>query len=280
MKIFADLEKKSHLFWIITGLISVAGVGVFDTWTGSEISFSLFYLIPILFVTWFAGRKPGLVISLAGAVAWFAADALAGHTYSQPGIRYWNAAVRLGFFVIVTFLLPALKELEREKEMARTDYLTGAANRRFFFELVQRELNRSQRYHFPFAIVYIDLDNLKTINDQLGHRDGDEVLCAVTRQARKHLRKMDTIARVGGDEFMLLLPEVDQVALQIVVSRIQLALLGEMQRNNWPVTFSIGALTCYQAQIGTDELIKKADKLMYSVKNNGKNAIAYSAYTG
>ena len=144
MNLFSDLQKRSSLFWCVTGLILVAVVGAFDFWTGHELAFSLFYLIPILLVTWFTGRKPGLVIGLASAVAWFAADALAGQTYSQPIIGYWNAAVRLGFFVIVVFLLPALKELGREKEMARTDDLTGVANRRFFFELLQKELNRSR----------------------------------------------------------------------------------------------------------------------------------------
>jgi diguanylate cyclase (GGDEF)-like protein len=280
MKLFADLQKKSSLFWCVTGLIFVAVVGAFDFWTGHEIAFSLFYLIPIVLVTWFTGRKPGLVIGLASAIVWFAADILAGQIYSRPIIGYWNAAVRLIFFVVIVLLLPALKELGREKEMARTDDLTGVANRRFFFELLQKELNRSRQTQTPFAVVYIDIDGFKTVNDQWGHRVGDELLCAVAHQARQHLRKMDVIARVGGDEFVLLFPELDQEAAQIVVSKIQLALLNEMQRNHWPVTFSIGVLTCYDAHITADESIKRADELMYSVKKNGKNGIACSAYTG
>lgn len=280
MNLFADLQKRSSLFWYITGFIFVAIVGAFDFWTGHEIAFSLFYLIPILLVTWFTGRKPGLVISLASAIAWFAADTLAEQPYSQPIIGYWNAAVRLFFFVAIVLLLPALKELEREKEIARTDDLTGVANRRFFFELLQKELNRSRQTQAPFAVVYIDIDGFKTVNDQWGHQVGDELLCAMAHQARQYLRKMDVIARVGGDEFVLLFPELDQEASQIIVSKIQRALLNEMQHNHWPVTFSIGVLTCYDAHITADESIKRADELMYSVKNNGKNGVAYSAYTG
>ncbi|HJW30278.1 MAG TPA: GGDEF domain-containing protein, partial [Saprospiraceae bacterium] len=262
------------------GLILVAGVGVTDFWTGSELAFSLFYLIPIALVTWFAGKKLGFIIGIASAIAWFVADALAGQSYSQPLIRYWNTAVRLCFFVVVTLLLPALKELESEKKEARIDYLTGAANRRFFFEVAQRELDRSQRYNHPFTIAYIDLDSFKTVNDQCGHRVGDKLLCVVVNQAKKYLRKTDMIARLGGDEFMILLTEADQVASEIVVTRIQLALLDEMQRNNWPVTFSIGVLTCRHAQITTDELIRKADELMYSIKKSGKNAVVYEVYAG
>lgn len=262
------------------GLVFVVSVGVVDIWTGSELAFSLFYLIPIVLVTWFTGRTLGFVIVVASAITWLAADILAGQSYSQPIIRYWNAAVRLCFFLVVTLLLPALKELEHEREIARIDYLTGAANRRFFFEVVQREIDRSQRYKHPFGIAYIDLDSFKAVNDQFGHKIGDKLLCAVVNQAKIHLRKTDMIARVGGDEFVLLLPEADQDALQIIITRINSALLNEMQRNHWPVTFSIGVLTCYDAKISTDELIKRADELMYSVKKNGKNAVVYDVYGG
>lgn len=75
-----------------------------------------------------------------------------------------------GFFVIVALLLSTLKSvLEHEKELARTDYLTGAANSRVFYDLLQTEINRSQRYKNPFTIAYIDLDNFKTVNDEFGH---------------------------------------------------------------------------------------------------------------
>lgn len=275
MDILAKLEKRSPFFWVITGSIFVAGVGAADFYTGSELAFSLFYLIPIVFVTWFAGKNLGLFISVMSCLVWLFAEALTGRSYSQPIIPYWNAVVRLGFFVIVTLLLPALKELDRERAIARIDHLTGIANRRFFFEIAQREIDRAQRYNHPFTIAYIDLDGFKIINDQWGHRGGDKLLCAVVNQARKHLRETDTIARLGGDEFILLFPETDQAASQITISRIELALLDEMERNDWPVTFSIGVLTCRHAKMTVDELIKKADELMYSVKKNGKNAVAY-----
>ena len=261
-------------------MTAVAGVGVADFLTGSELVFSLFYLIPIVLATWFSGRNLGLALSGTSAITSFTADALAGPFYSQPGILYWNAAVRLSFFVVVTLLLPALKALQHEKQVARLDDLTGAANRRHFYEVAQTELDRSQRYEHPFTIVYIDIDSLKSVNDQWGHRIGDQLLCAVVHRAKRHLRKTDFLARLGGDEFIVLLPETDQEAAQITVSKIQFALLDEMRRHNWPVTFSIGALTCLDAHLTTDELIKKADDLMYSVKKNGKNAIAYAIYAG
>jgi len=280
MNIIAPLEKRSSLFWAKTGLIGVASVGVADFLTGREFSFSLFYLIPIVLVTWFSGRNLGLALSVISAITWLAADTLAGQSYSQPFIRYWNAVVRLGFFVTVTFLLPALKAIEREKEVARLDDLTGAANRRHFFEVIQAEIDRSKRYKHPFTMIYMDLDEFKTVNDQWGHRIGDQLLCAIVDRAKSHLRKTDFLARMGGDEFVVLLPETDQKAAKITVSKIQFALLDEMQRHNWPVTFSIGVLTCLDAQITPDELIKRADDLMYSVKKTGKNSISYAVCAG
>lgn len=276
----AKLEKLSSLFWLTTGCLFVAGVGIADVVTGSEIAFSLFYLIPIVVVTWFSGRKVGLSVSVIAAITSFLADAVGGPSYSQPIVRYWNAAVRMGFFVVVTLLLPALKALEREKEMARIDDLTDTANRRHFFEMAQAELNRSQRYKRPFTIAYIDLDGFKGVNDQHGHRTGDDLLCAVANRARSHLRKTDLIARVGGDEFILLLLEVGPDAAQMTIPKIQSALLDEMRRNDWPVTFSIGVLTYLDGRITADELVRRADDLMYSVKRNGKDGIAYAVYAG
>lgn len=274
------LENRSSFFWMITSFIFVISIGAADILTGSELAFSVFYLIPIGVVTWFSGRNPGLFISLVSAVMWFLADDLSGQSYSQPLIRYWNTAVRFGFFVVVTILLPVLRALEREKSLARTDYLTGIANRRHFFELAQTELERSQRYQHPITLAYIDLDSFKIVNDQWGHKTGDKLLCAVVDRAKSQLRGTDTIARLGGDEFVLLLPETDQVAAKMVIPKIHNILTDEMRLNGWPVTFSIGVLTCLDAQIPMDELVKRADGLMYFVKRNGKDAIAYEVFEG
>lgn len=276
----ANLEGKNPLFWMTSGCLLIAGVGVADYVTGIELSFSLFYLIPIVFVTWFAGMNFGLGISVISVMTWFFTDALGGQTYSHPMVRYWNAAVHLSFFLQVTLLLPALKAVEREKLTARTDVLTGIANRRQFFEMLQTELNRSKRYKRPFTIAYIDLDGFKSVNDQSGHQTGDKLLCAVANRAKGFLRTTDMMARLGGDEFVILLPELAQDPAQMVVPKIQSALLDEMRRNDWPVTFSIGALTYRDGPITADGLTSRADELMYSVKKNGKNAIAYAVYAG
>ena len=221
------------------------------------------------------------MISLVSAFVWLWADVASGHNYVHPLYHLWNALVRLSFFLIITLLLSELKNaLEREKDMAQTDYLTGAVNARLFFKLVQMEVDRFCRTKRAFTLVYIDLDNFKTVNDHFGHSKGDDALCTVVSYAKQYLRKIDVIARLGGDEFALLLPETSQEYASIAIIKLQDALLEEMQRNNWPITFSIGVMTCNAAPPNTDVLIKLADDLMYSVKNNSKNAIKYATYTG
>jgi diguanylate cyclase (GGDEF)-like protein len=258
----------------------IGAIGILDFLTGYELAFSLFYVIPISLATWLLGQRHGITISLASALVWLGVDMASGHIYSNPFIPIWNTLIRLSFFVIIALLLSALKTaMEREKELAHTDYLTGAANSRLFFELVQMEIDRSQRYEHPFTLVYIDLDNFKTVNDQFGHPIGDRVLRTVVNYAKKNLRKIDVIARLGGDELALLLPQTNPESARVTLSKLQAGLLEEMQQNKWPITFSVGALTCSLPPPSSDELVRMADALMYSVKHGSKNAIKYSTYT-
>ena len=281
MDFLSSLQKQSKPFWIIIGFLLIGGVGILDFLTGYELAFSLFYLIPVSLVAWLTSRRLGILASLASAFVWLIADVAAGHSYSHPFIYAWNTFIRFSFFILTVFLLSTLKRvLERERELARTDYLTGAINSHLFYDFVQMEIDRIQRYKHPFTLAYIDLDNFKTVNDQFGHSIGDQVLCALVNSARKYLRKTDVVARLGGDEFALLLPETNQESARVTFSKIQNGLLEEMRQSHWPITFSIGVLTCSTAPQTTDELVYMTDELMYSVKLNGKNAIKYSTFAG
>ncbi|MDY6844311.1 MAG: GGDEF domain-containing protein, partial [Thermodesulfobacteriota bacterium] len=164
-----------------------------------------------------------------------------------------------------------------EKEVARTDYLTGIANRRFFFKLTNIEIKRSRRYKTPFTFVYLDLDNFKTINDCLGHHTGDTLLRTVAHTIKKNIRSTDFAARLGGDEFAILLTGTEATSAHVVIQKLQSELLHVMRQNKWPVTFSIGILTLNGASTTIDEVMKKADILMYSAKQNGKNMIKKEA---
>ncbi len=259
----------------------IFGIGILDFVTGYELAFSLFYLLPISTVVWFLGKRFGVLFSVLASIVWFFADYFSGHQYTDQIIYIWNTAIRFAFFVIVTTLLTSFKEaLEREKALSRVDRLTGAINGEYFYELLQAELDRFLRYKHPFTLAYIDLDDFKMINDQLGHSAGDALLRQVIVTIKDNTRKTDVIARMGGDEFAILLLETDSMTAQLVISRIHQNLLNEMGNNQWQVTFSIGATTFNAAPKSTYEIIKLADDQMYSVKRAGKNGVSYSVYSG
>ena len=276
MKVITSLEKLSKPVWIMGGLALLCGVGFLDYLTGTELSFSLFYLIPIAMLSWVTNGRIGIAISFISACIWLTVDVLSGVHYSNPAIYFWNAAIRFGFFLLAVLLLKTGKALEFERIIARTDYLTGAVNNRFFSEVMQQEIDRSIRYQHPLTIAFIDIDNFKVINDQFGHSTGDKVLEIVAGTMRKHLRKTDIVARVGGDEFAILLPEADTNVAQIAISKMQCEVLNEMKSNHWNVTFSIGVMTFNTPPDSADEALNITDKLMYSVKNNNKDDVCYA----
>lgn len=278
MNFSENIEKRNKSFIIAIGFILIGVLGIIDTLTGKELDLSLFYVIPILIVIWHTGLGPGIVFSLISALVWLLSDVLSGNV-TLLSIYAWNTLVTLGFFLTIAFLLSRLLTvLDNQREIAHADYLTGALNSLFFYNVLQMEINRSLRYKNPFTIAYIDLDNLKTVNYEFGYATGDKVLCFVVNQIKNSLRKVDVVARLGGDEFALLMPETNQKSAQVVLSKLQHNILAGMQKNNWPVTLSIGVLTCIDTPPTANEAIKKVDDLMYSVKKSSKNNIKYATY--
>jgi len=263
-----------------TGFFLLALVGIVDYMVGREVTFSLFYLAPIALVTWVFGMRAGMLVSLAAAGFWVFVDSSHG-PYSRAYVPYLNFSIRVSVFAIVVWLLDALKrEIEKEKDLARIDYLTGAASLRAYYELLEMEIARSRRYKHPFTIAYIDLDNFKEVNDNFGHAAGDDTLRSVVASLKEGMRETDIVARLGGDEFALLLPEMEENEAKMVFPKLREGLLQEMKRHRWPVTFSIGVLVCEGAVFDAKHLVDMADELMYSIKKSGKNAIGYSAVKG
>lgn len=269
------LEQIERTQKMILGVFLLCGVAFLDFFTGTELSFSLFYLIPIAFFSFAFSASVGIGMAFISAAIWLFVDVLTA-THSDTFTYLWNTIIRLGFF-----LLPAimLKSLEQERIHARTDFLTSAINNRYFNELLEREIERSLRYQHPFTIAFIDMDNFKIINDTFGHTFGDKMLQTIAENMKHHLRKTDVIARVGGDEFAILLPETNPEDARTAMADLFSKIAEEMQNKKWPITFSVGVLTLSAPTISADRILGVVDKLMYVVKNNGKNNIKYATYT-
>jgi diguanylate cyclase (GGDEF)-like protein len=270
------LAKLSQVWIVALAIAGVGLVGVVDHATGYEISFSVFYLGPVALATWYGSRRSGVLISVLSSVVWIAVDLSAGHLYTNQAIAIWNGLVRLGFFLISASLLGALRRrLAEEQLLASTDGLTGALNSRAFAERLQFNLALSGRYGRPVTLAYVDLDDFKRINDLQGHGAGDRVLKAVAKTLRDATRRTDSVARVGGDEFALLLPNTDLAGAQSVISKLDQSLREKMRSGGSPVTCSIGAVTFSKPPVSADEALRAADGVMYKVKREGKNAVAF-----
>ena len=168
--------------------------------------------------------------------------------------------------------------LEKVEQIAKTDFLTGIANRRYAIERMNEELSRFNRNGESFSLLMVDVDNFKKINDVYGHECGDYVLKHLVELIHSVLRKYDMIARWGGEEFLVMLPGTDIDNAKIVAEKI-----SEFVRthpfnyldNSFAVTITIGAAQ-HQAGDDLDSLVKRADEAMYRGKISGKNCVMIS----
>jgi diguanylate cyclase (GGDEF)-like protein len=268
------LQRRSKLELIAIALVLIAAPSYLTQVTGGTISFSIFYLAPVALLSWYMGTMEGILAAMVSAAAWLRADAVAtGNT--NLIVLYWNAVVLFGFFLITALILARLKAAyQQEQELSRVDFLTGVPNGRAFRQVAEMEKHRVKRYRRPLTVAYMDIDNFKVVNDHYGHQTGDVLLVWVARSIRRNLRATDFVARVGGDEFAILLPETGAEAGQFVLYKMQRVLVDLVKQNSWPVTFSIGAATFVAEPESLDQMIQSSDELMYTAKRNGRNRIA------
>ncbi|MBA3581158.1 MAG: GGDEF domain-containing protein [Gammaproteobacteria bacterium] len=273
------IQKWPVWLHLLNIIVCISLFAWLDYKTGYESAFAPLYLIPVSYATWCLGRYPSLIIALTSVFIWHLVNTLAGETHAQTFTSFWNASLQFLVLVLVIVLLINLKKgYEKESKLARTDFLTGAANSRALWDIAEHEIKRAERYKMPFTVAYIDIDNFQQINDKEGHSVGDKVLKEVINAIQSNLRASDTVARMGGDEFAILLPATNTDAARDVMPKLQRIMLDKMIANSWPVTFSIGAVTFQTPPESVDAMLKTADQLMHSVKSADKNAVEYMIY--
>lgn len=182
-----------------------------------------------------------------------------------------------------------LTELDRRDQMtrraeaslqsqARTDALTGLPNRRLFTESLSQSVAMARRQHHPLALLYIDLDGFKLVNDSLGHSIGDLLLCDVAARLKARVRASDTLARVGGDEFTVILRTLDHATNAGVAANALLESLAKpfhIEGHEISIGASIGISILNDSQIDGTELLRQADSAMYAAKRGGRNRALY-----
>ena len=258
--------------WLV-GVAAITALGLLRTTTDAEFAFASAVIIPVMLLSWIGGRRDGLILSLLAAAMWVCADLLAGRQFSADWIPVVNGLTRLATYCLVAHLMAQVRTLlTLEQKMARHDVLTDLLNRRAFFELGNAEISRSRRYGHGLAVAFLDLDNFKTLNDEQGHEAGDCALKAVATALRGILRTTDQVARMGGDEFAVLLPEIGYNAAAETGGKIAAAVDVAMKPFP-PVSASVGVAWFENAENDFPTMVRAADELMYEIKLNGKHGV-------
>ena len=203
-----------------------------------------------------------------------------GRTISQPN----NFNAGFGLFMLVSMLLlhlglaamVVLRVFRQLRHLSDHDMLTGLLNRRGFEAVLKRESERLVRYQLPFAVLSVDIDHFKQINDRYGHDEGDKVLASVAQTLAFGLRDVDRIARMGGEEFCVLLPHTDEAgaagAAQRLISQVRQRLHGPTpQAAN--VTVSVGVAVAVDPKEDRAELMRRLDRALYRAKEGGRDRI-------
>jgi len=275
------LFRPRHWGWLVAAFVTIVIVGIGDYLTPRQISFSVFYLVPVAVVAWLAGFAGAIAASAFAAVVWLGSELASSGSGPNTFVYIWNFCAQLLFLLAVALLLAKMRRmLDRERGLSRTDSLTGLPNLRAFREIAGAEIARAKRYRQPLSLAFIDIDDFKFINDDRGHSAGDRLLRLIAEVIRGSLRSSDHVARYGGDEFVVLLPVADEGAARAAVDKLCTILSQAMIRENWPTTVSIGVVTSEPggASVTVDSLLESADRLMYEVKSGGKRGARFATY--
>jgi len=169
-----------------------------------------------------------------------------------------------------------IKMFEKIQRQATTDGLTGLANHKTFYEILEKELWRYRRYGGQISMIMVDIDNLKKINDAYGHRVGDKVIREISKKVKECIRQIDTAARYGGDEFAVILPNTSLADAIVVAERMVDTVSNSpmtWKKEQIALSISVG-LGQYEADISADDITSRSDQALYTAKQAGKNTVS------
>jgi diguanylate cyclase (GGDEF)-like protein len=263
----------------VCGAVWVASIGViialglFRTATDAEMTIASVALLPVMVISWGCGIRGGIVMSVLAAGMWVAGDLASDRHFSAAWIPWANGMTRLATYGFVAYLIDQVREFaRREHDSATRDALTGLDNRRAFAVAGRAEVARAERYAHPLAVLFVDLDHFKQLNDRLGHDAGDAALQAVAGSMREVLRATDRVARLGGDEFGILLPEVTFDAAE-EVGRKLMSVADRALEAFPPVRASVGVAWFPGATCSYEAMLKAADDEMYKAKHGDESHV-------
>ncbi|HEY6156912.1 MAG TPA: GGDEF domain-containing protein [Gemmatimonadales bacterium] len=250
-----------------------AGVFVLNVRTPPDVRLGILYVIPVLLAASQDGLGWGISFALATALLRFGVGTDQMPLETSLQVRILNEVAYLAVVGVAIAGLSQLRRTQAQLELLAThDPLTTVLNARAFASQVAQELGRNRRYGRPLALIYLDLDDFKKVNDAHGHATGDAVLRLVADAMRSAVRQSDFVGRLGGDEFGVLMPETDGSVAHSVANRLAGG-IRTVFRGTPSVTASIGVVAVTGTEAGSDELLRKADQAMYEAKRAGKDRV-------
>ena len=277
--IFSVLDAK-HRVWVwVTCITLVCVITVMNNQLLTSVSLEPLLLLPVVIASWYGNLFTGLSVSFITALA-----ILVSYDHALLALpttdAVYTALVYLSALSILSILIDNFSAVFKvEEAAAEHDHLTGLLNTRGLTSLLEEEIARTKRYRHPFTIAYIDIDNFKVINDSKGHCAGDAILCKLAKIITTSFRESDYIGRIGGDEFVCLLPETKQPDAKVVFDKLQRNLSMAFCNEDTVITFSIGVVTFESAPPSTQTALALVDKVMYRVKKLNKNDAAFQVYS-
>ena len=256
--------------FVIAGAIVACTAAVYlngERLGGAPMLNELYYFWPVLYVGYFFRRR-GIVLSLLAIAVAYGWVLHAIGIHAETGIQRFNITITClaGTAAAMQMLRRRIDRLvDKLNTLARTDVLTGLLNRRAFDEGLVHEVNRAQRTGAAFALVLADVDHFKAINDRLGHAGGDAALKDIARLLTDTARTVDTVARIGGEEFALILPGAALAGGVATAERIRDALVGTS------LTMSFGVVEWPRDGHHPDDLLRAADSALYAAKAEGRD---------
>ncbi|MFA6195090.1 MAG: diguanylate cyclase [Sulfurimonas sp.] len=213
------------------------------------------------------------ILAILGTSSGYSQFSFAGdHKLSLIMLQIFIFTVTFSILMLTAQRYQTERILEEKEQLTLLDSLTGIGNRRFFTETFKKELDKSDRYKHPISLIIFDIDHFKQINDSFGHHSGDVVLQEISSLISSHLRSSDLIARWGGEEFTIILPESTLHEAVLAAEKLRKSIEEHSFSINKQITCSFGVILCADNE-STDDAINRVDAKLYEAKESGRNKV-------
>lgn len=270
--------KRGRWLIVAAGSLVSAAIGTADVLAGDGVSLTVGHVIVIGAVGWRVGFAGGMTLASGAAIVTAAATWLQGATPAATATTVVAALAVFGVVAVATSR--ARHALAHQRRDAHVDPLTGARTRHGFDVVAEHARLRAVRDDENLSVACFDLDDFKAVNDAHGRKAGDQMLASFVAAIASSVRSTDIVARVGGDEFLMLLPSTDARQALVVVERVQSILADTSAHLDEPVTMSVGIATYRRPPDSLDDVVAAADDLMYEAKARGGDTVVGQLIVG